>query len=255
MSDSFFVDTVKKSTIVAKNEMKKYLRGKKILINVGILIVLLALVVSLPYIFGDGLPKDAMVLSSGFANFVGLFALLTAILFGATTIVSEFEERTALITFTKPIRRSSIFLGKLVATTAIGAVFIIVYYLAIAAISLIVAGEVVSELFASMVIALAYMMSTIGLSMFLSSVVKKGSTATLITFMLLIMILPILTITLAVSLGDESSIWWMLDMVAGDIVNVFGGDPVNIAKTVGVLLGWFAIPTVLSFLIFRRKNF
>ena len=267
MAENVIKDMTKKSFVVTKNEIKKYLRGKKILIISGIIILVLALTTILPYAIGDGLSDQPLVLAHDYMMLMDFIIAVIAILFAATTIVSEFEERTALITFTKPIRRSSIFLGKFVATSLIGALFVIIYFMAVALISLCVTGEIASELFTSMGLALLYMMGVTGVALLLSSVMKKSSNATLIAFVVLIVILPIITHSIVAALGDVimvgeqitgidyGSVWWMLDVAGYDIGGVLEGADVNVLTSAGVMVAWCTIATILSYILFRRRDF
>jgi len=256
VANNAFVDITKKSVVVAKNELKKYLRGKKILICAGLMIFILAIMISVPYLLGDGLPEDPLSIAFMFTMFAYLLAAMTAILFAATAIVSEFEERTALITFTKPVRRSSIFLGKFMASSLIAIVFVLLYFVAVIVVSLCVTGEVAPELYTAIGLTLLYTMACTGLAMLFSSIMKKGSTATLLTLMTLFLLLSIISQVVSMALSDPNSVWWMLDTVAMDIFGVLNSsNSIDVLKSASVMIGWCAIPTVLSYLIFRRKNF
>ena len=264
MTDNAIKDITKKSIVVAKNEMTKYLRGKKILVIAGIMILALVGLTGVGIIVGDEILNDTKVFTSIYMVFASFIMGLIAVLFASTAIVSEFEERTALITFTKPIRRSSIFLGKFIATSLLGILFVIIYFVAVALLSFIVTGEILPELLTSMGLALLYMMGFTGVALLLSSVTKKGIIAILLAFVIILLVLPLITMLIAAALGgmdavasdDFSSAWFMLDVAGSDIVNIFNenGD-VKVFTSAAVMAAWCAVTTIASYLLFRRRDF
>lgn len=138
------------------------------------MVLVLALLTGMPYLFGGELPDTTTTLSSYYASFVVILVLLFATLFSSTSLVSEFEERTALILFTRPIKKSSILLGKLMASMVVGIIAVGIYYLVTAIISFIVAGGVASDLFVSFGLAVLYLFCMSGIALLISSVMKKG---------------------------------------------------------------------------------
>jgi len=252
MSNNIIVDVTKKSMIVAKNEFTKYLRGKKLIMCAGIVVLIFAMIAVLPYIFGDGLPKEPAELTSWFVMFAYLLVILTATLFGSTTIVSEYDERTALITFTKPIRKISIFLGKFVAAIVVGVVFILTYYIATVALCQAVTGTIPSEIFTSLGLALLYVFATTGVAMMISSAMKKSSSATIMTFVTLLLLMTVLSHALSMSVET----WWMLDQAAEMIILILNGSGSMSAVTAaGVMVAWGIATSVVSYVLFKRRNF
>jgi ABC-type transport system involved in multi-copper enzyme maturation, permease component len=252
MSNNIVVDVTKKSAIVAKNEFTKYLRGKKLILCAGIMVLILGMISILPYVFGDGLPKESWELTYLFVFFADLIVILTATLFGSTTIVSEYEERTALITFTKPIRKISIFLGKFVAAAVVGILFTLIYYAATMAICYAVTGEIASATFNSMGLALLYVFATMGVAMLISSAMKKSSSATIMTFITLLLLMTVLSYALSSSVET----WWMLDQAKEMIMDVVEGtETMSIMTAVGVMIAWGTVTSVLSYVLFKRRDF
>ena len=108
-----FKDDIRQAFVISKNEIKKFFRGKKILIF-GILILLIILLETIvPFAFNAPYSSKDSLLSS-FVSFAVLIVELAGVLFTATSLVSEFEDRTALVLFTKPVNKWSIFAGKLI---------------------------------------------------------------------------------------------------------------------------------------------
>ncbi|MFA5452261.1 MAG: ABC transporter permease subunit [Candidatus Methanomethylophilaceae archaeon] len=259
-------DDLRQSYVVMKNEMTKFFRGKRMLLFLGLVVTVLLLITVLPYALGDGLSKDPKEIIQTYISFVYLLVLLAATLFASVTIVSEYEERTALILFTRPIKKSSIFLGKFSASLIIGIAFVGLYYLLVALISLIVAGGVDSEMAKSLLLAVMYVIGTFGVAILISSIMKKASTSTIITFVILLMILPIISAVIIVSLTPESidvftnpdvvfyDAWWMLDQASNAIYGVLS-TTVNVARESLVMVAWGLASTAVAFILFKRKEF
>ena len=102
---------------VAGNEMLKFFRSRKFLMFGALVVALLALTTLLPYAIGSGISGSAGDVFSNYIGYSSFIVLLGATLFASYTIVSEFEERTALVLFTRPIRRST--LAYVFATTGV----------------------------------------------------------------------------------------------------------------------------------------
>ncbi|MFA6710112.1 MAG: ABC transporter permease [Candidatus Methanomethylophilaceae archaeon] len=254
-------DDLRQSYVVMKNEMTKFFRGKRMLLFLALIVTVLLLITVLPYALGSSLSKDPKEIIVTYVSFVSLIVLLAATLFASVTIVSEYEERTALILFTRPIKKSSIFLGKFLASLVIGVAFVGLYYLSVALISLIVAGGVDVGLAKSLLLALMYVIGTFGVAMLISSVMKKASTSTIIVFVILLMILPIISAIVIVSqtpditnLDSYYDAWWMLDQAANAITSVVS-TTVDIARESLVMVTWGLVPTLIAFILFKRREF
>ncbi|MCL2032873.1 MAG: ABC transporter permease [Methanomassiliicoccaceae archaeon] len=251
MLEDSFSDNLRQTGVVLKYELKKYFRGKKMAIFAIIMLLVLLLNTVPPYLFGDGLNKDPLILAYSYASSMQLLVLLMATLFVSGTIVSEFEERTALVLFTKPLRKWSIFVGKVSVACMAGFMFILVYYAVTAAISLIVTGSVTSSLLTSLGLALTYMIGTAGVAVLISSMVKKSGTAAVLTFVTLLMIMMLTS-----GILSENSIdpWFMLDTAGYDIDGCLPDNDLNIGRSAGVMLVWGLVTGAAGYLIFRRRE-
>lgn len=244
---------LKQAYIVMKNEMVKFTRGKKILVYGALMVLVLALLTGMPYLFGGELPDTTTTLSSYYASFVVILVLLFATLFSSTSLVSEFEERTALILFTRPIKKSSILLGKLMASMVVGIIAVGIYYLVTAIISFIVAGGVASDLFVSFGLAVLYLFCMSGIALLISSVMKKGSTAAIITFIIPLMIFSIISTILMM---NDVATWWLPLDASNAILSLFDPTVVtNVSQSAGVLAVWGFVTTIIAYLFFRKRNF
>ena len=212
--------TVSESTVqafvVMKNEVLKFVHSKRMALYLGLVLLILAIMTFAPYIIGDGLPDTPGGISSMYLSLVSLIVLMSSTLFASISIVSEYEERTALIVFTRPIRKISIYVGKVLASLLVSWAFIILYYAVTAVVSSVVAGGIDPDLLTSLVLAFGYSFGTTGVALLVSSIMKKSNTSTILTFVILLAILPAISTVMTVSGTDAS---FMLDQAGGTIAS------------------------------------
>ena len=103
------LEVIRQSYVVMKNEIKKFFSGKRMMVFSIILAAIIFVLAVAPYLVGST-AKPFM-----FVAVASLVVLMASTLFASISIVSEYEERTALIVFTRPISKASIFTGKLLA--------------------------------------------------------------------------------------------------------------------------------------------
>lgn len=247
-------DDLRQSLVIAKNEMRKFMRGRKI--PLFILLVALFLVLNIApslywYQFGSHLstPEEIMLWNARYISFI---ALIGAALFASFTIVSEFEERTYLLLFTRPVKKTTIFAGKFLACYAITLLVVLIYYGVSAVHSLVLEGAVTSKTFASIGMAMADIFAVSGLAVFFSTISKKGSISALMTFFLVLMIPSILSVILSV-VQPGGDYWYLLNVAEGSISSVIG-PAMQISKPLITFLLWGAVPLLAGWLIFLRKE-
>ena len=168
-------DDMRQVWVVARNEVTKFMRSRKFVLYVGLVALILVLMTVLPYVLGDGLKGTAGSIFSSYISYASLLVVLAATLFASYTIVSEFEERTALILFTRPVKKISIFLGKLLACFALETVVMVLYYIISMVVSFVATGDLVTSFLPSMAMCIAYVFAASGVGMIVSSVFRKGA--------------------------------------------------------------------------------
>ena len=204
-----FAESARQSYVVMKNEIKKYFSGKRMLVFAILLAVIVFVITVAPYIFGS---KANPVY---FYMLAQLVVLMAATLFASISVVSEYEERTALIVFTRPIRKGSIFIGKVLACIILTVAFTILYYIIAAIVGLCVNGSIDADILTSLGLACAYAFGAIGVAVLISSLMKKGSTSTIITFVVLAIIVVAMSMVLNAANVDSS---FMIDQSADSIM-------------------------------------
>ena len=205
-----FSESARQSFVVMKNEIKKFFSGKRMLVFAIILAAIIFIIAVTPYMVGNT-AKPFM-----FVSVASLVVLMASTLFASISIVSEYEERTALIVFTRPIRKTSIFIGKMLACFVVTIGFTLLYYIVAIIVGLLVEHGFNPDMMVSFGMACAYAFATTGIAMLVSSVLKKASTASIITFVILAVIFLALSIVLGATDVDTS---WLLSTAADSIQN------------------------------------
>ena len=203
-------ENIRQSYVVMKNEIKKFFSGKRMRVFAIILAAIVFVLAVAPYLVG-GEAQPFM-----FVAVASLVVLMASTLFASISIVSEYEERTALIVFTRPISKFSIFTGKMLACLVVTIGFTFLYYLIAIIVGLLVDHSFSGDMMVSFGLASAYAFATTGIGMLVSAFLKKASTSTIITFVILAVIFMALSLVLNAASVDTS---WMLYDCAGSIEN------------------------------------
>ncbi len=206
-------ETFRQAYVVMKNEIKKYFSGKRMLLFLILLAIILAILTSAPFLIDAEEFSEGQMLTM-YLSMAPLVVLMGATLFASITIVSEYEERTALIVFTRPISKASIFLGKLTASLLVTIAFVALYYIYATIMLLVYFGSVDSGVPVSFGLSCAYAIGCIGVAMLVSAVMKKSNTATILTFVILMIVITAASMVLSIAGFDVA---WMIDQASGSI--------------------------------------
>jgi len=249
-------EDLRQASIVSRYELLKYFSGYKLLIFGIIVAVALVLMTVTCLIF----QKDSSVneIYSTYISFVALLALLGVALFTSPTICSEFEERTALVLFTKPIKKSTIFLGKIVIGFALNIIVFAIYYLVTMLVGLVITGNVSMDLWASFGYLVAYIFALTGIAVMFSSLMKKSSSASILTFIFVLFVpsLILSVIMLAQNNMNVGDYWYFIDSASTAITySVSATQTVsNGLRAVVVMLVWGLIPMIIGYLRFAKRE-
>ncbi len=248
------MEDLRQALIVSRYEALKFLSGYKLLIF-GIMMITSLLLLSIANIIFMDNPTVNSVYSS-FISFVSLLALLGATLFTSTTLSSEFEERTALVLFTKPIKKSSIFLGKILIAFALNVVIFAIYYIVTTLVGLIITHDISIDLLASFGYLVTYIFTLTGIAVMFSSLMKKSSSASILTFVFVLLVpsLILAVIMLAQDNMNVNDYWYFLDSAAASITYSVTGDVVNGPRDVATMFVWGLIPMIIAYRHFIKKE-
>ncbi len=255
-----FADDLRITFVIAKNEMKKHLRGRRIIIFAALLAVIFVAITAAFVLLGDGLGDDPERLAGVYLAVISLMIIIGATLFAASSLVSEFTERTALILFTRPVRRWSIFVGKMLSSVVLLIVFVAIYYALLGALCIAGPGSLPSGFVASLGYAACYCFATVGIAMLVSSLMKTTASASILTFFLLALLLDMVMTIIALAAGLDDT-WYMLNTAASAIVDCLGVDitgedvAVDGFKAAGTMLAWGIVPAALGLFRFSKRDF
>jgi len=202
---------------VAKYDVLKHLRSKRLL---GLLVLeglLLALTFGLPIALGADAAEDPTDYISAFIGWVDILIVLGATMFAGDAIVSEFQSRTGYLLFPNPVKRSTIFVGKYLSTLGIIVLMLVVYYGIAALLTFAMTGGGTVLAAYSMLFAFVYGAAAAALGFLISSIFKGSTGSLILTFFTLLMILPLIAQLLPI--GDIKP-WFMLTFCGGVISTI-----------------------------------
>lgn len=270
MRKSMLPSDLEQYLTITKYELFGYLRKKRLWVILIVLFLIFFFVLLLPPAFGVDYPSTVRGYSEVYLSFVSIIVLLCATFFGSDSLVGEFQHKTGFVVFPNPLKRRIIFLGKFTASMIASILVLLVYY---GLIALFVGGIYKGmnlELIYSLLVALTYLLALIGLAYFISAVMRGTIGSTILTFILLLFILPMVGGGLNFA-GVEP---WFFVTHGGDTI-VYVMDPSyeagkacfdtgmeseicsflpDISVSIAVMFGYFIIFTILALLIFERKE-
>ena len=249
---------------VASYEIRKYIRGRRLLGMLILVALIIGLFLGLPPALGIPYASTPNAFVSTFATFSGLLVVLSGVLFAADALVSEHEKRTGYFLFPNPVRREVLVIGKIAASLIVSAAVLTLYYGAAAIAALVITGSLTWDVGLSYVYALAYMTAVIGVAYLLSALLKSTVAATVLTFFLFTLIFTIIGAILSVASVKP---WFIPTSASGIIANALGGGAVgpgpgggarefvpDPATSVLVFAAYAIVGGVLAVLWFRQRE-
>ena len=202
-------------------ELRKHMRRKRIFVALFFCIVMPILIYVIPTAFDMAPPDRWEDFAKSLLGFVDIIIIICAAMFIGDCVSGELEKKTALITYTSPQRRTSIFLGKYLAGILLMVLLITVYYLiALAEIHAIyTVGVVEIDFLVSYLLAIVYIFLIGSLAFLFSAVLKRMILSTILIILLQIMILPIFQLIFQL-IGREP--WFLYSYSSSTIVTIFG---------------------------------
>lgn len=204
-----------------------------------------------------------------FLNFASILVVICATFFGADALVSEFQNRTGYLVFPNPIKREVLLLGKFAASMTAGLLVVVLFYSALAGMSMFTSRGVDDDYLLSFVFAAGYLMAATAVAYLISCVLKGTTGATVLTFFLFVMILPIVDgISLFAGVKIEASLTfaagaliyvlidpyptdWSQEMPGGFSFTNFYPTPETAAL---VLVAYTVVALLLSMFLFKRRQ-
>ncbi len=207
--------------VVTKNEVIKSVRGRKFMISLAMVGIVFLLITGLQFMLGswDSLTNMG-ALADTYLNTLPIIIALVVALLSSIALVSEFEERTALILFTRPIRRTTILIGKILSCVLIEAMILLVYYILVSCVGIAKVDDMSIDILTSYGIAVLYAFSASGIAFVISAFLKKGSVCTIISLLIILVIMPIISAMVASDGGEN---WYMIDQAGNTVYTSIPG--------------------------------
>lgn len=207
--------------IVAKYDVLKYLRSRRLLGMVAIVVLVVLLITALPPLLGESYPDGADAFMNMYAGYVALLVIVGATLFAGDAIVSEFQNRTGYLLFPKPVKRWVLLAGKFLASMAAMFLVLLVYYAIVLALGLVTTGGFSALGVESLVLAMLYSVAALSVGFLISSIMKGITGAQILTFALFLFIFTIVTGVLTLG-GVEP---WFVVTYSGGTIGYITQDP------------------------------
>jgi ABC-2 type transport system permease protein len=179
--------------IVTRYELLKYLRGRRLLAIILLTVIVSAIFLVVPPAIGSQYSKDPTDFVTNTLQFLSVLSILSATFFGADAIVSEFESKTGYFLFPNPIRKTTIFLGKFIASALVSVGAIALYYLIAVASVQVIDGSVPANTGLSFAYSLVYLFAILAVAYLFSAVMRSSVYSLILTFFTFFLILPIVS--------------------------------------------------------------
>ena len=263
---------LKQVGVVAKYDVMKYLRSRRLL---GMLIIEAIVLIAITVLLATSSnPKTADGVVGQYAGFATILIVIGATLFGGDAIVSEYQGRTGYLLFPNPIKKVSIIIGKFISAVAAMVLILVIYY-AIALVAGLVMGNGFSTLgLASLGLAILYGISALAVAFLISSFMKGTAGSLILTFALFFFVLDIISSIMG-QLGGIKP-WFLLNFAGSSLsyvttdpfpvdsvetLDIGGGQSFtfysfypDIGLSIAVMVAYAVVALVLAYLIFRRRE-
>ena len=264
--------------VIMKYTFLDYFRSRRFFILLVIALVISAILTG---VIGYYRPASFMASSLGFyAGWWGMSATfvvaLSGIFFGGDAISGEFQNKTGYFTLPNPVRRSSVYVGKWLASFIASTAILTIFTAITLANGLFYFGANVPYQFGeSVLFAWFYLAAVLGFTFFFSSLFKSGSYSILVTAILFLFAFNLVQ-SLVSSLAQIEP-WFLLSygsQIIGNILTVpypahtaitsFGPEGrgpsfttfnVGIPEGLMIMAVYFVVTAVLGLILFEKKEF
>jgi len=195
-------------------ELLKHLKRRRL----AILVVLATILPLLPLI---RTPDTALGFAGNSLGFMTVLIVVSAAMFAGDAVCGEFEKKTSLLLFPTPQNRASIFAGKYLAALACTFLVISLWYLVLTLETGALYGwrEMPEDMWKSFLTALIFSTAAVGVAFLVSSILKRSISATILVFLILMMIMPVAVMIMTLL---ESEPWFVVTYSANLITTVLG---------------------------------
>lgn len=265
---SGFIDDLRQTSVIMRHEFHKYVRGKKLFAFIILIAAILAIFTLARPLAGTDFPSESKDFMNIYIVIVQILAIIAVAVFSSNLLVSEYEERTGLLLFTRPIKKGAIFTGKFLAGFIMSTVLIVVYYLIVAILSQVITGAIFDKIWLSLGLMVLFIFGATGLAFFFGSVFKRSSSSIVVTILALILIGQMVAQIFAMYSIEP---WFSLSYASSSITTVFTGATTSVVHTsltgtiwsyvpdvtlsAMVMICWGIFTLLFAFMAYNRKSF
>jgi ABC-2 type transport system permease protein len=257
--------------LVIRYETLKYLRSKRLIAMLIILALIIGLITAVRPAVGINYPSNPLDFAVIYIEFAGILAFLCFAFFGADAIVSEFQHKTGYLLFPNPLKKFVIFNGKFIASFLSSILVIGIYYAVIVILTATITKSFAGEIVLSFLFCMLYLLSGLSIAYLISSIMKGTTGATVLTFFLFFMILPIIDQMLTIAKVKPWASLTFSSMIISTVLIVpypadnLEGIPMGggltfplfypeIALSILVMFFYLVIAFFLAFFIFSKRE-
>ncbi|MGA7860545.1 MAG: ABC transporter permease [Thermoplasmata archaeon] len=261
---------------VVQYELLNYIRGRRFIV-----LLILALIIVTIFSGVTAYYRPAALLVSGLAFYGTWWAVITplialcAALFGGDAIAGEFQNKTGYFLFAHPVRRSSVFLGKMIAAFLASAAIITIYAAVTVGNGWYYTGAPPIQFWESFAFTLVYLIGVLGFTFLFSSLFKSGAMPIIVTLVLLLFGFTLIS-DLIVDVAHVEP-WFIITYGGGIVADVltvpypahFSSTTVrmgrfmvtltsyhaSIPEGIVIILIYAVLGTIGGYLLFRREDF
>ncbi len=252
---------IEQTRIVAKYDVLKYLRSNRLMGVIAIEALVLVLITVIPILLGKSLPSNKDDFVAVYVNFSSFLVVIGATLFAGDAIVSEFQGRTGFLLFPNPVRRSSILVGKFISAVEAMLLIIGIYYAVALILGVGFTGGFSMLGLYSMLLAMLYAVAAVSLGFLISSLIKGSTGAIVLTFFMLLLILPVVSAMVTLGGGDPS---FVLTYAANIVSNIMispypatkasGTAITSVPVGIVVMIAYSVICMLATYFVFKRRE-
>jgi len=261
--------------IITKYELRNYFRSRRFFILLAITFLVTGLLTFILAYYG--VSKISSPGASQALSFYGfwwgfvptLVVVFCSVFFGGDAIAGEFQNKTGYFLVGNPIRRSSIYVGKWIASLIASLIIMGIYTAITVGNGLYYLGSTIPIQFAEAIgFSIIYLIAALGFTFLFSSVFKSGAYSIVVTFILLLFGFTLIDSIVSAFTSIEP--WFSVTYAAEIITNVFTvpypthsttfrGAPTGFTPTIpeglAIMLVYFIFTSILGLVLFERKEF
>jgi len=257
---------------ICRFEILKFLRGKKILAILGITLTISIFLSIIPELTNTDYPSTDSNFFLSNLIFVKYFLIISATLFGSSSIISEFHERTGYSLFPNPVSKTAIWLGKFLAAEIMTIFVAAIFYGILTISALNIYESLPTQIGTSFVFSLFLSTVFVSISFLISSFARGPTGAAVLVFVILIFLFPMIDQVL-ISIVEIKP--WFTPSFTGQIIEfvLMEPYPIDLDPDLGprgpfdhymfvpyvndsllIMLTYIIICSITSIILFQRKQ-